>query len=88
MICVRCGECCRTMSPLAEGNEDPCPHLNYKDGVAFCAIYTERPDRCYRHDYPAVVCPIGKDYWKLHIREAPEDFRIWLEEVESKEGAE
>ena len=81
MICLRCGECCRTISPLVESSREPCPHLRYKDKIAFCDIYEKRPSRCYKHDYPASVCPVGRGYWELNINEAPEDFREWVEKI-------
>ena len=71
MICLRCGECCRTMSPLEEETDDekisPCSHLTIEDGVARCAIYTCRPQQCTDHDYPASVCPIGLDLLRLSL---------------------
>lgn len=55
MICLCCGECCRTMSPL-EADGVPCRHLLPSKK---CAIYETRPNECINHMYPADVCPIG-----------------------------
>ena len=85
MICLRCGECCRTISPYAESSREPCPHLSYKDKIAFCDIYEKRSSRCHKHDYPASVCPVGRGYWELNINEAPEDFRKWIEKIKQYE---
>jgi Fe-S-cluster containining protein len=58
MICLRCGWCCENISPVNTGK---CKHLSFiDDGIAECAIYENRPMECYKHDFPARVCPIGK----------------------------
>lgn len=68
MICLRCGHCCQTMSPF--GPE--CPHLSMINTVVTCDLYPtchpasedwedKRPAVCKKHDYPARICPIGKD---------------------------
>jgi hypothetical protein len=69
MLCLRCGECCRTMSPLMEDPEhEPCWFLRMAGDVATCEIYheTRRPKQCVAHDFPASVCPIGRDVLNIH----------------------
>lgn len=67
VICLRCGWCCTTISPLVEGNEDriepePCPHLQFENRVAVCSIYESRPKQC-KDEHMGVgddeYCPIG-----------------------------
>ena len=60
MICLHCGDCCtRFEIPEVEKIAGvPCKHLTAK---MLCAIYTDRPEVCKRHDYPASVCPIGME---------------------------
>ena len=61
MICVSCGHCCKTMSPINGGY---CPLLKEEETesgtVYFCSDYKNRPQQCKDHDYPALVCPIGQ----------------------------
>lgn len=65
MLCLRCGECCRTMSPIT--NPYPCHHLvEGEHGICACAIYERRPAQCASHDFPSSVCPIGCDVLNLH----------------------
>ena len=54
MICLRCGWCCKNMSPL---NGGLCQYLSYDGSIAVCAIYRDRPMECYKH--PGLDCPIG-----------------------------
>ena len=69
MYCLRCGECCRTMSPLSHPN--PCPHLSMKGNIAICGIYEHRPEECKNHEYSfAKFCPIGMDVLKMDREEA------------------
>lgn len=63
MYCLRCGHCCKTMSPLT--HPLPCPHLRMDGNKALCLIYEHRPTECQRHDYPSRYCPIGMDILKL-----------------------
>ena len=60
MLCLRCGDCCiRFEIPeLVKPAGVRCKHLT-EDSL--CAIWDkpERPTICYKHDYPARVCPIG-----------------------------
>ncbi len=67
VICLRCGWCCRNISPLVCGNEDrdvpePCPMLESIGTVAHCKIYENRPKQC-RDEHMGVgedeYCPIG-----------------------------
>lgn len=65
MYCLRCGECCRTMSPLSD--PEPCPKLTMKSGVAICEIYEQRPEQCRKHEFSfAKFCPIGMDVMGLN----------------------
>jgi hypothetical protein len=65
MLCLRCGECCRTMSPLDDG---PCRYLSVVGDVATCTIYRGvRPKQCVNHDFPSwSVCPVGRDVLGIH----------------------
>lgn len=60
MVCVSCGHCCKTMSPINGGY---CPLLLEEETdsgtVYYCSDYKNRPKQCKDHDYPAQVCPIG-----------------------------
>lgn len=60
MLCVSCGHCCKTMSPINGGY---CPLLKEEETdsgtVFFCSDYKNRPKECRDHDYPTTVCPIG-----------------------------
>ena len=62
MICVSCGSCCKTMSPINGGY---CPLLIEKDSptgkIYLCGDYKNRPEECVKHSFPAPVCPIGAD---------------------------
>jgi len=69
VICLRCGWCCKTISPLVHGNEDrvdpqPCPHLRFdsEKRIYLCSIYAKRPKQC-RDEHMGVgedeYCPIG-----------------------------
>jgi Fe-S-cluster containining protein len=49
---------------------DPCRYLIQKDNFYFCAIYDRRPEECRKHDFAAVLCPIGAS--KLNINSIPE----------------
>jgi hypothetical protein len=61
MICLRCGWCCKHMSPIS--NPNPCPYLSYEGPVAVCSIYDCRPERCAKEDMGgAEVCPIGRQH--------------------------
>jgi Fe-S-cluster containining protein len=66
--CLHCGDCCLRMSPFDSPN--PCRYLIQKDNFYFCAIYDRRPEECRKHDFPAVLCPIGAS--KLNINSIPE----------------
>ena len=60
MKCLHCGDCCIRFEIL-EINKPAgfrCQHLTEEN---LCSIYDkpERPMVCYKHDYPASVCPIG-----------------------------
>ena len=60
MLCISCGHCCKTMSPVeVEGVE--CRHLGVKEDVFFCDVYPTRPQQCQDHHHPFRVCPIGLD---------------------------
>jgi hypothetical protein len=67
MICLRCGWCCKNISPLVTGNEDRktpnwCPHLTYVGKMAKCEIYERRPKQCADECMGAgdgECCPIG-----------------------------
>jgi len=67
MLCLRCGHCCRTMSPIV-GDLCACPHLEGEEGeVCSCAVYDRRPEQCAAHEYAAwSVCPIGRDVLGVH----------------------
>lgn len=60
MQCLRCGDCCIRfeISELEKPAGVRCKYLT-KDNL--CSIWDkpERPMICYKHDYPASVCPIG-----------------------------
>lgn len=62
MICVSCGFCCRTMSPINGGY---CPLLIEKESdtgkIYICSDYENRPKECKNHTFPASICPIGSD---------------------------
>lgn len=68
VICLRCGWCCRNISPLVTGNEDrnvlePCPMLEYKEERYYsCKIYDHRPKQC-KDEHMGVgeneYCPLG-----------------------------
>ena len=68
VICLRCGWCCKNISPLIFGNEDrdeplPCPHLEYEKKVAICKIYERRPIQCKNEHMGAEEnepCSIGQ----------------------------
>lgn len=66
MLCVSCGHCCKTMSPINGGY---CPLLKEEESpsgtVFFCGDYKNRPQQCRDHDYPAIVCPIGANTLSL-----------------------
>ena len=65
MICLACGNCCKTMSPLTDSETTPCPLFTMHDSVSHCERYQDRPIECANHDFPMVYCPIGQDV--LHI---------------------
>ena len=60
MICVSCGFCCKTMSPINGGY---CPLLlekNSESGIVyFCSDYENRPIQCKNHSMPSNICPVG-----------------------------
>lgn len=66
MLCVSCGFCCKTMSPINDGY---CPLLLVKGSetgdIYYCSDYKNRPEQCKNHSMPAKVCPIGKETLKL-----------------------
>lgn len=73
MYCLRCGHCCKTMSPLT--HPEPCPKLSMNGNVAICSIYEYRPTQCRNHDYPSRYCPIGADVLKLDYEGAVSRFQ-------------
>lgn len=74
MYCLYCGDCCKRMSPISEGQ---CPHLTQHKNFVFCSKYESRPQQCQKHEYPSRFCPIGIDLLKLKnidaIRERIDD---------------
>lgn len=58
MICLSCGFCCKTMSPINYGY---CPLLKKDGDVYFCSDYPNRPNECVNHSVPCTVCTIGKN---------------------------
>lgn len=60
MVCVSCGHCCKTMSPINYGY---CPLLvetpSESGTIYHCSDYANRPKECKDHDYNAAVCPVG-----------------------------
>ena len=64
MMCLRCGSCCKELSPF--GN--PCSYLEMQGNVAVCSIYEKRPGQCSNHNYPASKCPIGMQ--ELNIQDS------------------
>jgi hypothetical protein len=60
VICLHCGDCC-TRFEIPEINKPAGVRCQYLSNENLCLIYDspKRPDVCYRHDYPANVCPIG-----------------------------
>jgi hypothetical protein len=66
MKCLHCGWCCTSFEipELGKRAGERCQYLT--DGN-LCSIYDkpERPMLCYKHDYPASVCPIGINELKL-----------------------
>jgi len=66
MLCLRCGDCCRGMSPMTY--PIPCPHLvKGEHDIYACDIYHgDRPQQCIDHDFPSAVCPIGRDVLGIH----------------------
>lgn len=56
MICVSCGHCCKTMSPINGGY---CPLLVKEEDIYYCSDYENRPKECRDHDYNSRVCPVG-----------------------------
>lgn len=62
MLCVSCGFCCRTMSPINGGY---CPLLIEKESdtgkIYLCGDYDNRPQECVNHTFPSPICPIGAD---------------------------
>jgi hypothetical protein len=57
MICLSCGFCCKTMSPINGGY---CPLLKNEGDVYYCSDYENRPIECANHTIPTNVCTIGK----------------------------
>ena len=60
MKCLMCGDCCIRFE-IPELNKPAgrrCQHLTSENK---CDIWDkpERPNICWKHDYPASVCPIG-----------------------------
>jgi hypothetical protein len=72
MYCLNCGWCCERLSPLTENESIPCPHLIERDGMKLCDIYEHRPKQCRDHDFPAKICPIGRDVLNLSEEDAIE----------------
>ena len=76
MYCLRCGECCRTMSPLererADGlANDSCRALSFRGDVSICGIYFNRPKQCADHEYASYkFCPIGMQILNVNREEA------------------
>lgn len=68
MYCLRCGHCCKTMSPFT--HPEPCPYLTFDGDIANCSIYERRPKECRDHEYPSKFCPIGMDILKLDREQA------------------
>ena len=67
MLCLRCGDCCRGMSPRTYPL--PCPHLVEGEHKLFsCDIYHgARPQQCIDHKFNGYpVCPIGCDVLDIH----------------------
>ena len=62
MLCLRCGWCCKKMSPISDGI---CPHLSYQKNIAICEIYENRPYECYKFSFPSDICPIGKTEYEI-----------------------
>ena len=59
-MCLSCGFCCKTMSPINGGY---CPKLLKKNtdsgDMYFCSDYENRPIECINHSMPANICPVG-----------------------------
>ena len=83
MYCLRCGHCCKTMSPLS--HPEPCPKLSVNGNVAVCLIYENRPAQCRNHEYPSRYCPIGIDILKLDYERTVSRFQQ-LEVMEVSDG--
>ena len=61
MICLYCGWCCQSFSPLSEEGT-PCPKLVQKGTFYFCGDYANRPQQCKDHEISfARFCPIGME---------------------------
>jgi hypothetical protein len=60
MKCLHCGDCCIRFE-IPEINKRAGVRCQYLTDKNLCSIYykSERPMVCYKHDYPADVCPIG-----------------------------
>lgn len=72
MYCLNCGWCCEQLSPFTEDESIPCPHLIERDDMKLCGIYEHRPKQCKDHDFPAKICPVGRDVLNLSEEEAIE----------------
>ena len=70
MLCVSCGFCCKTMSPINHGY---CPLLIKEDSpsgtVYYCSDYENRPQECRNHVFDRPICPIGQTTLNLITEE-------------------
>jgi len=66
MLCLSCGFCCKTISPI---NGSYCPLLvNSKfnsEEIFYCSDYKNRPIECKNHSFCTSVCAIGLSELKL-----------------------
>ncbi len=81
MICLSCGDCCKRMSPLTSSETEVCPQLQSEQRVYYCGEYGNRPTQCYKHDFPAYVCPVGKSVLKIQTEEELKDRVALVREV-------
>jgi len=62
MRCLHCGECC-IFFDIPEINKTAGVRCQFLTEDNLCKIWDkpERPKVCWKHDYPASMCPIGLD---------------------------
>ena len=62
MKCLMCGDCCIHFD-IPELNKPYGERCKYLTDDNKCSVWDkpERPDICWRHDFPSMVCPIGTE---------------------------